>query len=83
MQLLKTSFAKAAVFLLQGKKWRNLEIKPLGMKAMIEKSIMMTISIGGHLQRKTSKEDRLKQTATATALVRREHPSWVPYDLPF
>jgi hypothetical protein len=44
---------------------------------MIEKNIMMTISIGGHLQRKTSKEFR------PNALVRREHPSWVPYDLPF
>jgi hypothetical protein len=31
------------------------------MKAMIEKNIMMTISIGGHLQRKTSKEYRLNR----------------------
>jgi len=43
------------------------------MKAMIEKNIMMIISIGGHLQRKTSKEYRPKHAITA--LVRREHPS--------
>ena len=40
---------------------------------MIEKNIMMTISIGGHLQRKTSKEYRPKNAITA--LVRMEHPS--------
>lgn len=40
---------------------------------MIEKNIMMTISIGGHLQRKTSKEYSPKHAITA--LVRREHPS--------
>jgi hypothetical protein len=40
---------------------------------MIEKNIMMTISIGGHLQRKTSKEYRAKHAIIA--LVRTQHPS--------
>jgi hypothetical protein len=40
---------------------------------MIEKNIMMTISIGGHLQRKTSKEYRPKHAIIA--LVRTKHPS--------